>query len=63
MAEMPNNMPSVYFDDFLESLTQEDFICYPCEQDYKNLKIAIADMNEVGPFNISLNFSCGKSLW
>ena len=56
MAEMPNNMSSIYFDDFLESLTQEDFICYPCEQDYKNLKIAIAEMNGVGPFNISLNF-------
>ena len=62
MAEMPNNMSSIYFDDFLESLTQEDFICYPCEQDYKNLKIAIAEMNGVGPFNISLNFGSDQSI-
>ena len=49
MGEMPNNMPTDLFDNFLRSLRQEDFICYPCEKDYNNLKKLIAEVKEVKP--------------
>lgn len=62
MGEMPNNMPTDLFDNFLRSLKQEDFICYPCEKDYNNLKKLIAELNEVKPVNISLNYGSDQSI-
>jgi histidinol-phosphate aminotransferase len=62
MAEMPNNIPRPLFNRFLKTLKQEDFICYPCEKDYDNLKNSIATLNDVAPSNISLNHGSDQSI-
>lgn len=54
MAERPINFREDYFNEFLKSLSQEDFICYPSEEEYQSLTDRIAKVNKLNPDQICL---------
>ena len=56
MAERAINLPNQYFKDFVESLSQEDFLCYPSESEYHDLKRDLSKLENISPQNISLGF-------
>jgi len=54
MAERPLDFHPNQFNNFLNTLSQEDFICYPSEKDYESLNSKIADLNGIQPDQICL---------
>tara|TARA_Y100001951_G_scaffold103166_1_gene111394 strand:- start:3453 stop:4487 length:1035 start_codon:yes stop_codon:yes gene_type:complete len=62
MGERAVNFPSEEFDKFLHSLTQEDFICYPSEDDYDSLKERIAALEGVSSSHLSLSFGSDQAI-
>jgi len=54
MAERPLDFYPNQFNKFLSTLSQEDFICYPSEEDYQLLINKIADLNNIQPNQICL---------
>jgi len=66
MAERLNNFDDVFFQNFIKTLDQEDFITYPCYEDYDNLKKNIAKLHKVNKENIYIDSgsdACIKSIF
>ena len=61
-AERIINYSDEYFNKFLDTLTQEDFITYPSYADYDNLKDKIAEYNNVTRENIYLSTGSGACI-
>lgn len=61
-AERTVNYSDEYFNNFLDTLTQEDFITYPSYADYNDLKDKIAEYNNVTRDNIYLSTGSGACI-
>ena len=62
MGERALDFPKDVFQDFLNSLSQEDFICYPSESDYNSLTEKISQLNNVPSSFVNLNFGSDQSI-
>jgi histidinol-phosphate aminotransferase len=55
MAERVNNFPEQFYKNFLTSIKQEDFICYPSVYEYELLAKKIACLNDVNENHIFIS--------
>jgi len=62
MAERTFSFPEEYFDNFMSSIIQEDFITYPSYAEYDSLKDDIAKYNGLGRSNVYLSTGSGACI-
>ena len=62
MAERTFGFPDEYFREFMNTLTQEDFITYPSYAEYDSLKDDIAVYNNVDRSNVYLSTGSGACI-
>mgnify|MGYP003111088457 CR=1 FL=1 len=62
MAERTFSFPKEYFDNFMSSIVQEDFITYPSYAEYDSLKDDIAKYNNVDRSNVYLSTGSGACI-
>ena len=62
MAERTFSFPKEYFNKFMYTIVQEDFITYPSYAEYDSLKDDIARYNNVGRSNIYLSTGSGACI-
>ena len=62
MAERTINFPDKFFNNFLSTLKQEDFISYPSYKEYNDLKVKIAKHNNLKEKNIFLSTGSGACI-
>ena len=62
MAERTFSFPKEYFNKFMDTIVQEDFITYPSYAEYDSLKDDIARYNNVGRSNIYLSTGSGACI-
>ena len=62
MGERALNFPQKEFNKFLSSLNQEDFICYPSEEDYESLKKRIAALEGISSSFVNLSFGSDQAI-
>ena len=62
MAERTISFPEEYFNRFLDTLVQEDFITYPSYGEYDSLKDDIARYNNLSRENVYLSTGSGACI-
>ncbi len=62
MAERTINFPTNFFNNFLSTIQQEDFISYPSYAEYNNLKEKIAKHNKLKSENVFLSTGSGACI-
>ena len=62
MAERTFSFPKEYFDKFMDTIVQEDFITYPSYAEYDSLKDDIARYNDVDMSNVYLSTGSGACI-
>ena len=62
MAERTIGFPENYFNGFMETISQEDFITYPSYAEYDSLKDRIAEYNGVERSNVYLSTGSGACI-
>ena len=62
MAERTVGFPQLYLNNFIDTITQEDFITYPSYGEYDSLKDAIAKYNNVSRKNVYLSTGSGACI-
>lgn len=62
MAERTIDFPDKYYNNFLKTLKQEDFITYPSYADYNNLKSQLGEYNGLKEENVYLSAGSGACL-
>ena len=62
MAERTFNFPKEYFDNFMSTVVQDDFITYPSYAEYNSLKDDIATYNNMNRSNVYLSTGSGACI-